>query len=258
MDPVITPNQDKKEITFTIKINRQLILGLVIGIALGSTVTVLSAKFIGTASNRAGTDNAANPARVITTGESPEANPSAAIPAARAAQIDVADDDHIRGSKDAPVLLVEYSDFECPFCQRHHPTMKNILQKYGDKVAWVYKHFPLSFHPQAMPAALASECASDQGKFWEYADAIFEGQEDMKARGGAFFEDLASRLGLNAGQFKDCFDSQKHLAKVNADYAEGQANGVTGTPGTFVNGVLVSGAVPEAQLASVIEQQLNN
>lgn len=86
----------------------------------------------------------------------------------------VTNDDHIRGNKDARIKLVEYSDFECPFCQRFHPTMQQVMDKYGDQVAWVYRHFPLSFHPEAQKAAEASECvAANGGDFWDYADTLF-------------------------------------------------------------------------------------
>lgn len=243
---------EDKEFTISFKINRHFIIGLVVGLVLGSTGTVVAARIIGGSNTR----GASGTTRTITTGSAP--TEAGAVPSAAAAEISVGENDHVRGNPDARVLLVEYSDFECPFCQRHHPTMQSILQKYGDQVAWVYKHFPLSFHPQAMPAALASECAAEQGKFWEFADAVFERQEDMKTRGAQFFNDLAGQLGLNSDQFKTCFDSQKYQAKVNADMAEGQANGATGTPATFVNGILISGAVPQAQLEQVIDRELAN
>src|SRR3989338_1358113 len=126
---------------------------------------------------------------------------------------------HLRGSKDAPVKLVEYSDFECPYCKRHHPTLKQILAEYGDKVSLEYKHFPLSFHPNAQKAAEASECAGEQGKFWEFHDAIFE---DQVALGVTQYQQWAASTGLNTSKFNDCLDSGKYATKVQAESQEGQ------------------------------------
>lgn len=229
------------EVTFTLKINKHIVIGLVIGLIVGSCATLL----IGGVSF--GKDKeAAVPSPAPTADAGGDKQPSVV-------QINLTNDDHIRGNKDAKVVLVEYSDFECPYCGRHHPTMKKIFEKYGDKIAWVYRHFPLSFHPQSTPAALASECASEQGKFWEYMDGLFSNQASL---GDVYYNKLASDLGLDAKKFSDCYASQKYKDRVNKDYTQGQTDGVEGTPATFINGVLVSGAVPEAQLSSIIDQQL--
>lgn len=166
----------------------------------------------------------------------------------------VTNEDHVRGDlKKAKVVIVEYSDFECPFCGRHHPTMQQVMDEYGDDVAWVYRHFPLSFHPEANPAALASECAAEQGKFWEYADELFANQDSL-AEG--YYSQLAGELGLNQNKFDDCLESAKYQAVVDADTATGAAAGVNGTPATFINGQLISGAVPFASLKTVIDAEL--
>lgn len=167
---------------------------------------------------------------------------------------EVTDADHVRGDlSKAKVVLIEYSDYECPFCSRHHPTMQEIYDTYGDDVAWVYRHFPLSFHPEAKPAALAAECADEQGKFWEYTDALFENQDSL---GDSYYPKLAQELGLNVAQFTDCWESEKYLSVITADMASGRAAGVSGTPATFVNGQMVSGAVDVATFKDLIDAEL--
>lgn len=162
--------------------------------------------------------------------------------------------DHIRGDiNKAKVVMVEYSDFECPFCERHHPNMLQAMEDYGDDIAWVYRHYPLSFHPKAVPAAEASECAAEQGKFWEFADAMFEDQDDL---GSDLYESVANDLGLNMKKFNDCVDSGKYADVVTDGLRSGSSAGVQGTPATFVNGVLVSGAVPYSVLQDAIDQAL--
>lgn len=167
----------------------------------------------------------------------------------------VTGDEHIRGGDlaDAKVVLVEYSDFECPFCERHHPSMLQALDDFGDDVAWVYRHFPLSFHPEARPSALASECAAEQGEFWEYGDTLFENQAQL---GDDYYVELAGDLGLNVSQFTDCYESEKYADAVDEDYSSGVSAGVSGTPATFVNGQMVSGAVPYETLKGIIEAEI--
>lgn len=186
--------------------------------------------------------------------------PSAAAPAQQAPQpsagpqnFTITKDNHVRGNFKAPVTLVEFSDFQCPYCGSFHPTVKQVLQTYGDKVRLVYKHFPLPFHPFAQKGAEASECASEQGKFWEMHDVMFEHQDLLS------FDQLkkwAREIGLNGSKFDSCLDSGKFASKVQADLQEGESKGITGTPGTFVNGQLVSGAVPFASLKQIIDQAL--
>lgn len=175
---------------------------------------------------------------------------------AKAELAPVTADEHILGDiTKAEVVLVEYSDFECPFCERHHPTMQKIMDQYGDKVAWVFRHFPLSFHPEAVPAALASECAAEQGKFWEYGDELFANQSKL---GDDYYAELAGDLGLNMSQFNDCYESEKYADIIDSDQSSGTVAGVSGTPATFVNGVLVSGAVPYSTLQDAVEKALGN
>jgi protein-disulfide isomerase len=174
---------------------------------------------------------------------------------------EVTDADHVRGDlSTAKVVIVEYSDFECPFCSRHHPTLQGIFEDYGDDVAWVYRHFPLSFHPEANPAALASECANEQGKFWEYADALFENQDQLSED---YYKSLAKELGLKTSQFNDCLDTAKYQDVIDADAASGRAAGVSGTPATFINGTMVTGstgssvgAAPKSTFTAIIDAAL--
>ena len=132
---------------------------------------------------------------------------------------------------------------------------KQILEDYKGKVRFIFKHFPLSFHANAQKAAEAAECAGEQGRFWEMHDKIFEANESG-TMSVSQWKTAAKALGLNTSKFNDCLDSGKYADQVAADMAEGQAAGVTGTPGTFVNGDLVKGAVPYEQLKSIIDSKL--
>lgn len=173
--------------------------------------------------------------------------------------------DHIRGDKNAKVFVIEYSDFECPFCKRFHPTMQQLFSDYQGKVAWVYRHFPLSFHANAQKEAEASECASEQGgndAFWKYADKILE-RTTSNGTGFALTDlvPLAKEIGLDDAKFKSCLDSGKYAKHVQQDEQEGQAAGVTGTPGSIIwtkdgKSQLISGAVPLSSLKAVIDQSL--
>lgn len=169
--------------------------------------------------------------------------------------ITVTDADHVRGAKDAKVTIVEWSDFQCPFCSRFHPSVVRAVQESNGKVRWVYRHFPLdSIHPNARPAAEASECAAEQGKFWEFADKLFERQPQI---GPDMYKALAKELKLNESKFNECVSSGKYKQHVSDDEQSGLAAGVRGTPGSFVNGIEVPGAVPYEQLKSFIDQALN-
>lgn len=223
--------------------------GLVAGIAIAAIVGLF---FFG--GGGSGSRAVADVAIVPTTTQ-PTAVPSQPTPTASLPK--VTDDDWVRGDLNkAKVVLVEYSDFECPFCERHHPTMNQLMAEYGDDIAWVYRHFPLSFHPQATPAALASECVGEQGgdeAFWTFADAAFANQGRL---GTAFYEETVQNLNLDLAAFQDCVSSRKYSAKLTSHQSGGQAAGVSGTPATYVNGQLVSGAVPYAQLQAIVEAAL--
>lgn len=184
---------------------------------------------------------------------------AAAVPAPTATGVPaVTEADHIRGDADAAISIIEYSDFECPFCARFHPTMLQVMDEYTDSVRWVLRHFPLSFHPEALPAANAAECASEQGKFWEYADELFSNQSSL---GNEFYATLASDLGLNTSQWQDCYDTSKYQDVIEAQAQAGAAAGVSGTPGSFVidadgNAIPIKGALPFSSVAAAIDSVL--
>jgi protein-disulfide isomerase len=171
--------------------------------------------------------------------------------------------DHILGAKNAKVTIIEYSDFECPFCSRFHPTMEQIIDTYGDQVRWVYRHFPLtSIHPDAIPFAHATECAAEQDrdKFWEMASIIFDnqtaGSSDSTLRG------YAQSIGLNVSDFESCMSSQKYAKHIQDDANEAVAAGGAGTPYSIIIGpdgetVPLSGAQPYTAVEAAVKQFLN-
>jgi protein-disulfide isomerase len=162
-----------------------------------------------------------------------------------------------QGAADAKVVVVEYSDFQCPFCKRAYPTVKQLLSEYGSKIKFYYKHFPLGFHQNAQKAGEAYECAAEQGKNWEYHDVLFEkGNGDGTGLNNADLKKYASDLQLDTAKFNSCLDSGKFASKVQADAAEGGANGVSGTPTFFINGQAVVGAQPYATIKSVVDAKL--
>ena len=161
--------------------------------------------------------------------------------------------DPVKGAATAPIQIVEYSDFQCPYCSRVNPTLDQVKEKYGDKVALVFRNFPLPMHKEAPRAGEASYCAQDQGKFWEYHDILFENQRAQKD------EDLkkyAATVGLDAAKFDECLSSNKYADRIAADKKSGEANGVSGTPAFFINGVFVNGARPFEAFAEVIDDEL--
>lgn len=161
------------------------------------------------------------------------------------------------GPDDAKVKVIEFSDFQCPFCQRFHPAISQAVNEYGDKIQFVYKHLPLAFHSQAENAALASECANEQGKFMIYVGKLFEEQNNWgKTEGTQSFKNLAVQVGLNPSQFGQCLDSRKYQDKINSDREEAASFGVSGTPGTFINGQFKGGAIDFAGLKEIINEEL--
>lgn len=163
------------------------------------------------------------------------------------------DDDASRGPKDAPITIVEFSDYQCPYCARAEDSITQVLQKYGDKVRIVYRDYPLSFHQNAEISAIGSECAEEQGKFWEMHGAMFANQQKLAP---ADLVETAAGLGLNKEEFKACLDSGKYRDEVQSDFKEGASYGVTGTPAFFINGVMVSGAQPPEAFYKIIDREL--
>ncbi len=201
-----------------------------------------------------GLDNALTGGAVID--PSPGAGAPSAAPRVPSDMKTLVDDDTVLGDKNAPVTIVEWSDYECPFCARFHSdTFGQLKSQYIDtgKVKFVYRDFPLSFHPNAMPAAEAAECAGEQGKYWEMHNLLFT----QGVQGGVTsFKQFAKQLGLNTAKFNDCVDSGKMKAEIQKDFADGQKVGIQGTPGFVVNGQLISGAQPFQVFQQVIDAEL--
>jgi protein-disulfide isomerase len=161
----------------------------------------------------------------------------------------------VRGAANAPVTIVMFSDFQCPFCSRVEPTVKQIEDTYGDKVKIVWKNQPLPFHPNAMPAARAAMAAGKQGKFWEMHDLLFANQKDLN---DASYEKWAQQIGLNMSKWKADMNSPEVSAQITADSNEGKAVGANGTPAFFIDGISVVGAQPFEKFKSVIDDELKN
>jgi protein-disulfide isomerase len=196
----------------------------------------------------------------------PTAPAQAAAPAAEEIQSISLDGAIAMGKQDAPVTMIEFSDFQCPFCKRHFDdTFHQIEQEYvtTGKVRYVYKHYPLDFHENAKPAALASECANEQGKFWEYHDVLFEKQTEWETQdaNATSFKRYATDLGLNADSFNSCLDSKKYEQKVEKELQEGSTYGVSGTPAFYIGNekqgyTQIEGAQPFSTIKRTIDEVL--
>jgi protein-disulfide isomerase len=174
-------------------------------------------------------------------------------------------EDHVYGNPDAPISLIEYSDFECPYCQRFHETAKQLVDGSNGQVNWIYRHFPIPSHRGAAPKAAAAECAAELGgkeAFWRYSDGLFErtGQGFLKVDQ---LVPLAGRLGLDKGKFQQCLDSGRFNQKVQAQMRGGERAGVTGTPGNILyhrqsgNVAAMHGAQPLERLYEAVNALSN-
>ncbi len=157
------------------------------------------------------------------------------------------------GAKDAPITIVEFTDFQCPFCRASENTVKQLRAKYGDKVRLVHMDFPLSFHSHSLDAAKAARCANDQNKFWQFHDSLFANQGKLAP---ADLKQTAKTLGLNSTQFDACFDKAKHEDEIKKDMAAGEKLGVDGTPAFFIDGRSIVGAQPLPQFEQIIDDEL--
>lgn len=168
-------------------------------------------------------------------------------------RVQVAAEGPTRGPKNAPVTIVEFSDFECPYCGAAHDTVEQVMSAYAGKVRLVYRQFPLGFHPHAAKAAEASLCAADQGKFWEYHDVLFKNQKKLDP---ADLKTHASAVGLDTQKFGQCLESGDKKKAVDADQQAGMQAGVGGTPAFFINGIFLNGAQPLEEFKKVIDGEL--
>jgi len=165
----------------------------------------------------------------------------------------VTPDDPSAGSPAAKVHIVEFSDFQCQFCKRSYPIIEQIIKEYGQQIHFIYRDLPLPSHIYARKAAEAAECAQEQGAFWPMHNLIFDNQEELKV---SDLKKYAQRLNLDMAKFNNCLDSGNYTAEVEADYKDGLAAGVRGTPTFFINGQMIFGSVSQAEMTSVIDREL--
>lgn len=168
---------------------------------------------------------------------------------------EIRSDETFRGPKDAPLTLIEYSDFECPFCSRGYKTVSSLLEKYKGKIRFVYKHLPLSFHPNAMPASKYYEAIrlQNEDKAWKFHDDLYENQAKLKL-GVKYFKSVAKKLKVDMKKLAKDVDSKKVQDRIDADLAEAKKFGFNGTPGFLLNGIPVKGAYPESHFVSIVEE----
>lgn len=165
----------------------------------------------------------------------------------------IADGTPFRGPADAPVVLIEYTDFQCPFCTRVQPTLNELMKRYDGQIRHVFKNLPLPMHAEAQLAGAASLCARDQGKFWEYHDWLFANQRTL-SRDSMVAQ--AAEFGMDAEVFTSCIDRGTYLGVVRADMAEANGFGITGTPGFLINGRVLTGALPIEEFEAIIDSEL--
>ena len=158
-----------------------------------------------------------------------------------------------KGLPNAPIEMIEFSDFQCPFCQRAHATVEQVLATYGDRIRFVYRHYPVQGHAAAKPAAEASECAKEQGKFWPFHDRLFANTSKLS---DADLKAHAAAVGVDTATFNACFDSHKYRSVVETDARDGDAVGVNGTPAFYINGRMISGAQPFEVFKKLTDDEL--
>ncbi|MDD5043139.1 MAG: thioredoxin domain-containing protein [Patescibacteria group bacterium] len=250
-------SEDKKDFFEGSGPKHSFLLGLFIGIAAISFIAFVAVLvFMWNSGVKASpADSSADSDKVAAAddNQAPTAPPSEEEEVQNAPVPEVSAADHIQGPANAKVTVITYDDFECPFCGRFQQSLIKAREEYKDRVRFVFRHFPLSFHEHAQKSAEASECAAEQGKFWEYADGLFAKQDTL---GDTLYTQLVSDLKLDAKKFNDCLAVGKYTQKVNDQMEAGATAGVKGTPASFINGELVSGAVPYETLKSIIDSKL--
>ena len=168
-------------------------------------------------------------------------------------QVEVLPDDPSWGPSDAPLVFIEFSDFQCPFCQRATVTLKQLSERYSGQIRFIYKDYPLPSHPQAFQAAEAGNCAHEQGMFWQFHDKMFVSQDALDVRS---LNEYASELGLDTASFATCLDEGRYTERVQRDLQIGRASGVSSTPTVFINGRPVMGAMPIETFDQIIREEL--
>lgn len=168
-------------------------------------------------------------------------------------QLQITENDHVRGRPDADIVIVEYGDFQCPYCARAHPTLVELQQRYGERLALVYRHLPLGMHPFAEGAAEAAEAAAAQGKFWQMHDALFEHQAQVSP---AQLPLLAQQLGIENGRFDEDLATRRYRDKIRTQAEEGKTLGASGTPSFFINGERYHGDSDRDSLTAAVERYL--
>lgn len=163
------------------------------------------------------------------------------------------DDDPMKGNKDAKVTIVQFAEFQCPYCGKARDTVDQVLKDYDGKVRMVFRDFPLANHGRATPAAVAANCAGKQGKYWELFDQMMTNQRALE---DADLERYATAAGVNLETWKTCLQDPAEEAEVMADQQAGAALGVSGTPAFFINGIMLSGALPYDQFKAIIDREL--
>lgn len=168
----------------------------------------------------------------------------------------VTNDDPSSGSPNAKIHIVEFSDFQCPFCRQSFPVVRKLMLEYGDQIYFVFRDFPISdLHPQAQKAAEAGECAHEQGKFWPMHDKIFQNQENITV---SDLKNYAIQIGLDTTKFNQCLDTSKYASEVRSDLVDGALAGVTSTPTFFINGSMVEGTITESAFRRIFAEILSN
>lgn len=171
---------------------------------------------------------------------------------------EIGPDRAVRGEKNAPITIVTYSDFQCPYCQKGFDTVEELRKKYGNKVRFMFKNLPLDFHPMAMPAAKRFEAIAlrSPDKAYQFHDAVFKYQQKLGSGGEKFLDETARKLGVNMGEMKKDMGSPKVKERIEADMAEARRFGISGTPGFVVSGVTIKGAYPVNYFEEIIEKKL--
>jgi protein-disulfide isomerase len=234
---------DGSEITIRLRRSQLLAIVAVVALVAGIAIGLLIA--------RATSDD---PQTVLYGLPATEGSESPAASPVKPVRVDTAGSP-AQGPADAKVTMVEFVDFECPFCGRYaHDTLPRIRREYGDRIRYVSRQFPLEIHPDAPAAARAAVCAQEQGRYWELHDLLFAHQDALGRRDLARY---AREAGIDAAPFASCMRSQAAEAVVQHDLADGRRYGVTGTPAFFVDGRLISGAQPYAQFRAALDAALS-